>query len=72
MDGRQNQKLRRSIRLPGFNYSRPGNCFITICADRRRCLFARIDENGIVLTPTGETGKKCWIEIPQHFLGVEI
>jgi REP-associated tyrosine transposase len=66
------QKPRRSIRLPGFDYSRPGNYFITICADERRCIFGRIKENGIVLTNIGETVKKCWIEIPQHFLSVGI
>jgi REP element-mobilizing transposase RayT len=66
------KKARRSIRLPGFDYSRPGNYFVTILADRRRCLFGRIEENETVLTPIGETVKKCWIEIPQHFLGVGI
>ena len=72
MDVRQNQKPRRSIRLPGFDYSRPGNYFITICADQRRCLLGSIGENGIVLTSIGEIAKKCWIEIPLHFPDVGI
>jgi len=63
---------RRSIRFPGFDYSRPGNYFVTICADRRRCLFGRIEKNEIVLTNLGETVRKCWIEIPQHFPYVNI
>jgi putative transposase len=70
IDGRQ--KPRRSIRLPGFDYSRPGNYFITICADERRCIFGRIDKSVTVLTGIGEVVNKCWREIPQHFPGVEI
>ncbi|MCU1342754.1 MAG: hypothetical protein JWN92_2177 [Candidatus Acidoferrum typicum] len=72
METHRSQKARRSIRLPGFAYSRQGNYFITICADRRRCLFGRIDENGTVLTKIGEIIKECWIEIPQHFPDVGI
>ena len=64
--------VRRSIRFPGFDYSRPGNYFVTICADRRRCLFGRIEKNEVVLTNLGETVRKCWIEIPQHFPYVNI
>ena len=66
------QRARRSIRLPGFDYSRPGNYFVTILADRRRCLFGRVEENETVLTSIGETVKTCWIDIPQHFPDVEI
>ena len=63
---------RRSIRFPGFDYSRPGNYFVTVCADRRRCLFGRIEKNEMVLSGLGEAVRKCWIEIPHHFPNIEI
>jgi REP-associated tyrosine transposase len=72
MEIQRNQPARRSIRLPGFDYSTAGNYFVTICADRRRCLFGRIEEEETVLTGLGEAVRKCWIEIPQHFPNVEI
>src|ERR1700730_322312 len=67
-----NRKARRSIRLPGFDYSSPGNYFVTICADRRRCLFGHIEQDGTVLTGLGEAVRTCWLEIPHHFPIVEI
>src|SRR3954465_2459469 len=47
---------RRSIRLPGFDYSTPGAYFITICTRDRKP----------VLTAVSETVTACWNEIPQH------
>ncbi len=42
---------RRSIRLKGYDYSREGMYFITICTHGRECLFGKI-ENGIMMTNT--------------------
>jgi putative transposase len=67
-----NRKARRSIRFAGFDYASPGNYFVTICADRRRCLFGHVEKDGTVLTRLGETVRTCWIEIPEHFPNVEI
>jgi len=53
---------RRSIRLPGFDYSTPGAYFITICALDRRCI---LDEVADVVTA-------CWKEISQHFPHVSL
>jgi putative transposase len=33
---------RRSIRLPGFDYSNPGAYFVTINAFRKEAIFGRI------------------------------
>ena len=38
---------RRSIRLPGYDYSQPGLYFVTICTQNKKCFFGKI-ENGIV------------------------
>jgi len=63
---------RRSVRLPGFDYSNIGMYFVTICASERRCIFGRVHANSVALTPLGEIIKSCWIEIPRHFTRVKI
>jgi REP element-mobilizing transposase RayT len=54
------------LRLPDFDYSRPGAYFITICTRNRRCLFGEILEGEMKLSQTGETVASCWSSIPNH------
>ena len=63
---------RRSIRLRGYDYSRAGAYFITICTQDRRCLFGTIAEGGMVLNDAGRTAADCWRQIPDHFPNVEL
>jgi putative transposase len=45
---------RRSIRLPGFDYSRPGYYFVTVCIhDRKRNLFGVVVDNRVELNNLG-------------------
>jgi len=46
---------RRSIRLEGYDYSRDGAYFVTICAQDRRCVFGDVVERGKV--PATEVSK---------------
>ena len=48
-----------SRRLPTFDYASAGAYFVTICAHRRRVLFAS-DQLASAVTD-------CWHEIPSHF-----
>jgi len=50
---------RRSIRLPGYDYTQPGAYFITVCTQNRDCLF-----DDPVLRSVVET---YWQAIPRHF-----
>ena len=65
---------RRSVRLPGYDYARPGAYFITICAARRRFLFGEIDgeDRSLRPSPIGELVIECWESIPTHFPGVTL
>jgi REP element-mobilizing transposase RayT len=63
---------RRSIRLRGADYSEPGAYFITICAARRRSIFAEIDNGRVVLSPLGGIVHACRFEIPEHFPSVSL
>ena len=44
---------RRSVRLPGFDYAADGAYFVTICADRRRCIFGDMVRGRVVPTRVG-------------------
>jgi putative transposase len=57
--------------LPGFDYSRVGVYFVTICAFERRCIFGDVSENKTIPSPIGQIVGSCWIEIPQHFPNVK-
>jgi putative transposase len=66
-----NRRTRHSVRLRGFDYSRIGMYFVTICAAERLSLFGEVRGNKAVLSSIGEIVESCWIEIPRHFPGVK-
>jgi REP element-mobilizing transposase RayT len=53
---------RRSIRLPGYDYSRPGYYFITLCCSFRECLFGEIRDNKMILNDFGRIAYDEWIQ----------
>ncbi|MFA9404514.1 MAG: transposase [Anaerolineales bacterium] len=66
------KKGRRSIRLRNYNYSQPGAYFVTICALDRDCLFGDVVNGKVALNELGGIAQRCWYEIPDHFLNVEL
>lgn len=58
---------RRSIRLPGYDYSRTGCYFITICSFDREIIFGKIVDGQTVLSEIGNIAAKYLEEIPNHF-----
>ena len=65
-------RYRRSIRLPGYDYTRAGAYFITICTQDRTCLFGDVADGRMVLNDVGRMAEKCWTDIPDHFPYVEL
>jgi len=77
---------RRSIRLKGYDYSRAGAYFVTICVQNRECLFGKIVGAGpcacpnsdpractqMVLNDAGIMIQTVWQEIPNHYPGVNV
>ena len=63
---------RRSIRLKGYDYAKPGVYFITICTDDRQCNFGRSENSTIKLSPIGKIAEKSWEKIPEHFRNVAL
>ena len=63
---------RRSIRLKGYDYSRPGAYYVTICAQNRECLFGGIVDGRTQLFDPGKILVKWWDAIPNHFPNVKL
>lgn len=58
---------RQSIRLQGYDYSREGLYFITLCCQDRAHLFGEIVDGEMILNDAGLQAQKCWQDIPNHF-----
>ena len=52
--------VRRSIRLPDFDYATPGAYFVTICAHERACLFGDVVGGVVRLNDYGEMVREEW------------
>lgn len=63
---------RQSIRLKGYDYSRNGAYFITVCVQNRICLFGDIDQGEMILNGAGKMVQNIWDEIPKYYDGIEI
>ncbi|HXR33155.1 MAG TPA: transposase [Verrucomicrobiae bacterium] len=62
---------RRSIRLPGFDYSQAGSYFLTICSVERKSIFGCIENGQPMENALGQIIRACWLQIPDHFSAVE-
>ena len=58
---------RESIRLPGYDYSRAGAYFVSICTKDRKCLFGEIVTQEMVLNDAGRMVKKWYTELENKF-----
>jgi REP element-mobilizing transposase RayT len=63
---------RRSIRLPGYDYSQAGAYFVTVVAQNRLCLFGDIENGTMRLNEAGQMVEGVWDAIPAHYPGVDV
>jgi len=63
---------RRSIRLSHYDYAQPGAYFITICARDKECFFGKVIDTEVELNESGKAVQQCWLELPEHFAGVDV
>ena len=64
-------KCRRSMRLPGYDYSQPGAYFLTVCTQNRQCLFGEIENTQMRLSDAGQMVQVVWKELTLRYPGVE-
>jgi len=63
---------RRSIRLKGYDYSRPGLYFITICCKDRACLFGDVIDGIMILNNPGHMVNREWLKLPKRFKNIKL
>jgi putative transposase len=78
---------RRSLRLPGYDYSQPGAYFVTICAHQRQCIFGeiidgqmRLNQYGVIVADEWQKSSiirreielDAWVVMPNHFHGIVV
>ena len=63
---------RRSIRLPGYDYSQAGAYYVTIVSYQRDCLFGEILNKEMISNEFGKIADECWHAISGHFTFVEL
>ena len=62
---------RRSIRLPGYDYSEAGSYFVTLVAHQRERLFGQVVAGEVVLSEEGKIVREVWNMLPVRFPLVE-
>ncbi|MEN8155295.1 MAG: hypothetical protein ABFR75_14875 [Acidobacteriota bacterium] len=72
---------RRSIRLKGYDYSRNGAYFVTVCSYKKECLFSTVGAglasalnniSEIELKTPGKIILENWNRIPERFKNVMV
>ena len=69
---------RKPLRLPDYDYSAPGACFVTICTHDRRCILSdtAVGEGlappAATLTPIGQIVEEQIRAIPARYPAIEI
>ncbi len=63
---------RKTIRLNGYDYSRAGLYFVTICVQDRLCLFGDVVNGEMMLNDSGKMVENEWLKLPQRFTNIEL
>ncbi|TDG35101.1 hypothetical protein EZJ43_15355 [Pedobacter changchengzhani] len=63
---------RKSIRLKGYDYSKAGAYFITICCEDRRHRFGKILAHKMILNQLGTIAYNEWINLMERFSSFEL
>jgi REP element-mobilizing transposase RayT len=63
---------RRSIRLPGYDYSQPGAYFVTVCTRDRECVLGEVVEGEVRLNEDGRAVAEAWKWLGRQYSYVEL
>jgi REP element-mobilizing transposase RayT len=63
---------RKTIRLKEYDYSQPGEYFVTICTKDKECVFGSIMNGKLDLNEKERVVDRCWKGIPEHFSCVSL
>jgi putative transposase len=63
---------RRSLRLPGYDYSQAGAYFITACTQNRVMLFGGVIDGDVRVNEMGTIVQQTWDDLPAHYNGIDL
>jgi REP element-mobilizing transposase RayT len=63
---------RKSIRLKEYDYSLPGEYFITICTHGKQCIFGEVVDEKMHLNEVGKIAKEEWLKTPDIRPAIEL
>ncbi|MEZ5461973.1 transposase [Dokdonella sp.] len=64
-------KFRKSLRLPNYDYTRPGFYFVTVCVQDRACLFGECTDGVMQANSAGHMIERTWLELQKHYARAE-
>ena len=64
--------IRKTIRLPHFDYSHPGSYFVTIVTHQRQPIFGEVLIGKMILFNAGVIVQKTWDDLPKHYPGIRL
>jgi len=62
---------RKSIRLKGYDYSREGMYFLTVCIQNRLHLLGKIENEKMILNAAGKMVEKWYFELENKYPGIK-
>ena len=65
-------KSRKQIRLNGYDYSKNGYYFITICTYNWKFVFGEIVNNEMILNQYGVILKNAWFDLSNHHVNIKL
>jgi len=65
-------RLRKPLRLPGFDYRDEGPYFVTVCTWRRRWILGSVRDKVLHPTPAGVVVEEEWRRLPIRFGGLQL
>ncbi len=65
-------RRRNSLRLKGYDYSQPGEYFVTVCTKDRKCVLGEVMSEKVRFSEVGKIVGECWHTIPDHFPNTKV
>ena len=63
---------RKSLRLPGWDYSHPGAYYVTICTQDIEQVFGEVVDGEMCANNIGEMISRAWKQLPKRFPNIEL
>ncbi|HEY3132705.1 MAG TPA: transposase [Acidobacteriota bacterium] len=63
---------RKSIRLKGYDYTREGSYYVTLCTQNKKCIFGKVVEGQMELNDLGKIVAGSWKWLARRYSYVEL